>query len=143
MRRATPWTRELSRRLIAFETMANRFSERKIPAAFCVCQQLRPYLASLMGRVGFRALLSRALAAASPDAPWLGMVKVKADGSLEAFDHDEAAVCPKEMAAGSLGLIAQLLALLVAFVGENLTLQMIEEVWPNLPFDDLIFSKDD
>jgi hypothetical protein len=48
------------------------------------------------------------------------------------------------MAEGSVVLVAQLLALLVAFIGENLTLRMVREVWPKLPqINDLDLRKGD
>jgi hypothetical protein len=36
------------------------------------------------------------------------------------------------MTEGGVVLVAQLLGLLVAFVGERLTLKIVREVWPNL-----------
>jgi hypothetical protein len=41
-------------------------------------------------------------------------------------------VGPDVMADGGIVLVAQLLGLLVAFVGERLTLKIVREVWPNL-----------
>ena len=37
-------------------------------------------------------------------------------------------------------LLAQLLGLLVAFVGKNLTLRLVREVWPNSKLDGLDFG---
>jgi hypothetical protein len=42
---------------------------------------------------------------------------------------------------GGVVLLAQLLGLLVAFIGENLTLRLVREVWPKVPLDDLDFGK--
>jgi hypothetical protein len=54
--------RDFAERLIAYETKGNKSSETKSQAVFPVGEKLRPQLATLMGNVGFRALLSRALA---------------------------------------------------------------------------------
>jgi len=79
--------RDFAERLIAYETRENRSSETNTPAACLVGEKLRPHLATLMGNVGFRALLSRALALANAEVPWLRAVRVKADGSFEGLDE--------------------------------------------------------
>ena len=135
MSRATPQTWELAERLVGSETRG-----KTTPAAFYVCEKLRPYLAPLMGSTGFNALLSRALAVASADDARLRTVHVEADGSLGGF---EAAVDPEEMAEASVVLVSQVLGLLVAFVGENLTVRMVRELWPKLPLTDLHFDNGD
>jgi hypothetical protein len=143
MSRATPQMRDLSQCLIAYETRGNKSSEAKTPATFLVGEKLRPHLATLMGNVGFRALLSRALALANAEVPWLRAVHVKADGSLEGLDELEAQVDPEEMAEGTVVLAAQLLGLLVVLIGENLTLRLVREAWPKLSLNDLDFGKGD
>jgi hypothetical protein len=135
--------RGLSQCLIAYETRGNKSSETKTPTACLVGEKLRPHLATLMGNVGFRALFLRALALANADVPWLRAVHVKEDGSLEGFDELEAQVHPDEIFEGCVVLLAQLLGLLVAFIGENLTLHLVREVWPKLSLTDLDFGKGD
>jgi hypothetical protein len=39
-------------------------------------------------------------------------------------------------------LLAQLLGLLVAFIGENLTLRLMREVWPKVPLNELDFASE-
>lgn len=137
MNRATPKMRDFAERLIAYETRENKSSETKTPAAFHVFEKLPPHLATLMGNTGFRALLSRALALATAELPWLRAVHVKSDGSLEGLDELEAQVDSEEISEGRVVLLAQLLGLLVAFIGENLTLWLVREVWPKLSLNDL------
>src|SRR5450759_277477 len=124
-------------RLISYETTKNKSSETKTSTAFLVGEKLRPQLAALMGNVGFRALLSRALALSSAEIPWLRAVQVKADGSFEALDKLGAQVDPDKIFEGRAVLLAQLLGLLVAFIGENLTLRLVREVWPKLSLNDV------
>jgi len=139
MSRATPTMRDFAERLIALETRGNEASETRTPAAFHVCEKLRPHLATLMGNGGFRALLSRALALANAEVSWLRAVHVKADGSLEDLEELHEQVAPAEFFEGKVVLLAQLLGLLVAFIGENLTLRLVREIWPKAPLNDLDF----
>ena len=92
-----------------------------------------------MGKTGVRTLFSRALARAVTEVPLLRAVQVQADGSLARLDNIELQADPEALAKGSVALIAQLLGLLEAFVGENITLRMVREVWPKLALDDLHF----
>ena len=141
MSRATPKMRDFAERLIVYETRENKSSETKTQAAFLVGEKLRPHLATLMGNVGFRALLSRALALANAEVPWLRAVHVNTGGSFEGLDELGAQVDPDEIFEGCVVLLAQLLGLLVAFIGELLTLRLVRDVWPKLPLNDLDFGK--
>lgn len=137
MSRATPKMRDLAERLIAYETRRNKSSRTKTVAAFFVVDELRPQLATFMGNAGFRALLSRALVLANEEVPWLRAVHIKANGSLEGLNELAEQVEPDEISKGRVVLLAQLLGLLVAFIGEELTLRLVREVWPKLPLNNL------
>ena len=134
---------DFAERLIACETRGNKSSGTKTPAAFPVCEKLRPHLATLMGNTGFRALLSHALARAEADVPSLRAMQVKADGSLAGLDKPEVQADPEERAKGSVVLVAQLLDLLVAFIGQTLMLRIVGDAWPKLSLNDLGFGKGD
>ena len=135
--------RSFAERIIACEMRGNKSSRIKISPAFPVNEKLRSHLATFMGNAGFRALLSRALALACAEVPWLCTLKTKADGSLEGLDELTAQVVPERIFEGRVILLAQLLGLLVAFIGENLTLQLVREVWPKLSLDELDVSNGD
>ena len=126
----------MARRLLACEAAAGRNSEPTRSAAFRVCEKLRQPLCSLAGVAGFRSLLSRALALARAEAPSLSAVQVGADGSLQGLD----ALGPqkdKDMSKeGGAILIAQLLGLLLLFIGVGVTLRLVQDVWPEVAFDD-------
>src|ERR1017187_9635484 len=141
MSRATPKTRDFAERLIAYETRGNNSSEANTPVACLAGEKLRPHLATLMGNVGFHALLSRALALANAEVPWLRAVHVNADGSFEGLDVLGAQVDSDEIFEGCVVLLGQLLGLLVAFIGEDLTLRLVREVWPKLSLNDFDFGK--
>ena len=129
MSTAPPAIRDFARRLIALEAARN---EPPAAGAVRVGEKLRLPLARLAGEAGFRSLMSRALAMAKAEVPSLVAVQVRADGSLEGLDgrgnEQDAAV------AGEAGVVvvAQLLGLLVTFIGEPLTLRLVRDSWPDV-----------
>jgi hypothetical protein len=126
---------QLARRLLTYEAAAGKNSEPAESVAFRVCEKLRRPLCSLAGVAGFRSLLSRALALARAEAPSLSTVQVGADGSLKGLD-ELALKKDKEMSKeGGAILIAQLLGLLLTFIGEGITLRLVQDVWPESAFD--------
>jgi hypothetical protein len=120
--------RSVAVRLI--EASSTTSSQTAHPVGLWIAE-LRPHLANLMGSGGFHALLSRALALAKEDMPCLHAVQVSATGALEVGDA-ESRVDSKEFIEASVVLLAHLFGLLVAFIGENLTLQLVHEIWPKL-----------
>lgn len=143
MSRATPQMQNFAKRLIAYETLVNKSSEAKTPAAFHVNDKLRPHLTTLMGNGGFRALLSRALALTKAEVPWLSAVQVKADGSLEGLEELYTQLDPNRFIEVRVVLLAHLLGLLVAFIGDNLTLHLVGEIWPQISLTDMDFGNGD
>jgi hypothetical protein len=128
--------RDFAKRLMAYETGGNKSSETRPSSAFHVGDKLRPHLAALMGNGGFQVLLARALVLASTEVPWLRAVQVKTDGTLEGLEELHGQVGPGEFFEGRVVLLAQLLELLVAFIGEKLTLLLVREAWPRVPLND-------
>jgi hypothetical protein len=129
--------RHFAKLLTVYERRANTPSETNTPPAFQVCEKLRTHLGTFMGAAGFRELLSCALPRAQAEIPWLGALHVKADGSLEGLEELNTKHNPDELIEGGVVLVAQLLGLLVAFIGETLALRFVREVWPTVPVDDL------
>ena len=139
---ATPEMRNVAERLIAYEAKENKSSRTESKADFAVIVKLRPPLATLMGDGGFRALLARALALTHGEIPELRAVQLKANGSIELPESMEKARVDSELVArGRLILLAHLLDLLVAFIGETLTLQLLREVWPKLSSNAFDFDR--
>lgn len=122
--------REFARRLLAYEAASGKPANAKDSAAFRVCEKLRGPLGKLMGVEGFRALLSRALALAGAEVPWLRALQIKTDGSLEGLDELEAKLDSSAVANGEVVLVGQLLALLVMFIGPALTQGLLHDIWP-------------
>ena len=109
-------------------------------AAFQTVDRLRLLLAALMGHGGFRALLSRALVLATAEVSWLRAVHVEADGALQGLEAPHAQLDPAEFLEGKVVLLAQLLGLLVSFIGASLTLRLVSQVWPQLSLSDRDFG---
>ncbi|MGP8199477.1 MAG: hypothetical protein ACLQU4_08255 [Limisphaerales bacterium] len=137
MSRATPQIRNFAERLIVHEALGYKSGQTKAAAALQVCEKLRPPLAALMGNGGFRALLSRSLVLATVEVPWLRAVRVKGDGTLKGVEELPSQFGPDKGLEGGVVLLAQLLGLLMAFIGENLTMHLVREVWPKAAFNDL------
>jgi len=126
---------------MTLETGGSNPSGIKTSAEFSVPDKLRPLLATLMGSGGYRALLLRALALASAQVPWLRAVHVNADGAWGGLKELSAELDPDEYLEGRVVLLAQLLGLLAAFIGENLTLRIVGDVWPRLSVRGWDFKK--
>ena len=130
-----PQTRDLAQRLLAYENASGKTSEPTEFAAFRVFERLREPICTLTGVAGFRSLLSRALTLARAEAPSLSTVQVAADGSLKGLDELEPQIDQKEVRDGGAILIAQLIGLLLTFIGEGLTLRLVQDVWPEAAFN--------
>ena len=127
---------DLARRLVALEATSQTPSESGThAAAIRVSEKLRISLTRFAGADGFTALLRRAVSLARAHVPPLEAVKVKADGRLEGFD-EFAAQTSNSGTDGATAILAPLLELLVTFIGEPLTLQLLREAWPDLSLDE-------
>lgn len=140
MPRATPQMRKLAKRLLAYETLRRKSAEAKNPVAFYVLDRLRPVLGTLMGKGGFRALLLRALALANAEVGWLRDVEVTGDGDLAGLAELQAKLGAAEFLKARIILVAELLGLLVAFIGPSLTSRLLLEIWPKLSLTDIEFG---
>jgi hypothetical protein len=133
--------RRIAQRLIHYEMPES--DSAAPPPNFQVTERLRLHLATLMGNGGFRALLSRALVLASAEVSWLRTIKVNADGMLEGLETPHAGLTRAQFREGRIILLAQLLGLLVAFIGPGLTSRLVGEIWPQLAADKVDFGNGD
>ena len=121
-------TRELARSLVASETDGATTSFHTEPATVRVYERLRRQLGAPVGIDGFRALASRALALAKSESPRLNAVQITANGGLHGLDEVESRSDADEDGEVGVILIAQLLGLFLAFLGEATTLRLIEDL---------------
>jgi hypothetical protein len=131
MNQATPQLLSLAGSLITQET-SRKSCRVSALATIHVVEKLRPHLANLMGRGGFWALLARALALASAEVPWLRAVKLNEDGRFDGLDTLHAEIEPAEFLQGKIVVLAQLIGLLVAMIGPDLTASLVADVCPEL-----------
>jgi hypothetical protein len=126
---ATPQLRKFAEQLIAFEGK-KRPSGSKTSPAFLVVEKLSPRLAPLMGNAGARALVMRSVALAGIFFPWLKESDVAKDGRVAGPKRPVKNANGKVVTEGGILLVTRFLGLLIAFVGEKLTVVVVREVWP-------------
>lgn len=126
---------DLAHHLLAFEEANDNPSDARAKVAAQVIAELRLRLIKLAGVDGFRSLLSRALTLAKAEGHFLDMVHVRADGSLEGFDGIEQSHGAEAARQAGIVLVARLLELLVAFIGQPLTLYLVAGARPDVSTD--------
>ena len=136
MVRATADLIRVAQQLLDHESSAAAPASYADSAGFRVCKKLRRSLIVLVGRGGFLALLQRALTLAQAEAPDLSALQLAADGSLEIAGAFDEWLARGRIANSEPILIAQLVGLLVTFIGKTLVLSLLLEEWPNASFED-------
>ena len=137
--RKSPKLKEFAQRLLAHETSSGKSVGGDGAAAFRICDKMRVSLGKLMGVAGYRSLFSRALALAGEDVPWLGGLHIQADGTLEGLAELESKFNDEQISVGEVALVAELLGLMVTFIGPTLTLQLMQQAWPKADFSEFEF----
>ena len=121
----------LAKRLLAIESRSSGASH----AHEAVWRKLGVSLSRFAGEEGCTSLLRRALSLAQKEVPSLQPVSIAPDASLIGLDTlplDSTTGGPE----GATAITAYLLALLVTFIGEPLTLRLVREAWPGSFLDD-------
>jgi hypothetical protein len=132
MRQATPQLKSLAQRLLAHEAKKSPSPAKLAEALEVCCQRLHKRLDSLVGAGGFRALLDRALFLAKKEHPWLEGVEIQAypGCELKALNEAMAGRQPGEIRETLTIILANVIWLLVTFIGEDIVYGLIEEAWP-------------
>jgi len=132
---ATPSQVAMARWLLTSQTGEGGRLLETPEAAERVLRLLSRRLADLITTTGSEALLSRAVHVAAPNYPFLQRVAgVRSDEALAVRLRESASgVDPGQVPAGFLAVLGTLMALLTAFIGEDLTLRLLRDVWPTLP----------
>jgi len=142
-------TNDLARSLLAYEA-AGSSSDTTESLAVRVCERLREPLCALAGVAGYRTLLVRALTLArlQSTSTSLGALQVAKDGSLQSVGEPSAQSDQHVASDGDILLVTQLLGLFLSLLGTAVTLQLVQDVFPNLtvktesgtvtPFEDIL-----
>ena len=120
-------TRDLARRLLAASQTG---SDPHVSEVVAVIERLRISLSKFAGDAVFVSLLRRAVAMASSDIPSFLNVKIGMNGRMDGVEQIDASTGALGEAA-AVAITAHLLGLLVAFIGEPLTVRLLRESWPD------------
>jgi hypothetical protein len=121
-------THDLAHSLVTSEAEASATALQTETAAERVYEKLRRKLGSPVGVDGFRALASRALALAKAESHGLSAVQIAANGGLRGLGETCSQTDVDQDGEAGVILIAQLLGLFLAFLGEATTLRLIEDL---------------
>ena len=131
MRQATPELREQARRLF---TQGGGRGSRPDPAGVmeAACRELQRRFNPLIGSAGFASLLRRGLNIAGRDFPWLDAdgVEPSADCSLNGLAEAARGRDEAEAREAFAFVLANVVWLLVTFIGEDITGGLLRETWP-------------
>lgn len=140
---ATQKIRALAQTLISLESNQRGASTSRAEGPATAIEKLRPHLTNLMGNVGFVTLLARALVLASTEVIWLRTVRLSEEGTWEGLAEAQTQISASDFTDALVLVLAQLLGLLVALVGEALMVRLVSEVWPNLSLKNLNTGRKD
>jgi len=98
--------------------------------------KLQRRLAELVGQTGFVALFSRALHLARRETPVLAGISIDPRLPNQLQGSQEFALAHPDDVITSFGrVVAHFIWLLVTFVGEQLSMNLISDIWPQLNYD--------
>ncbi len=136
MSSVTPAQRELALWLLEEEMGDGPGPLALLDAAERSCLKLGSRLARLITAVGFQALLARALHLARGEFPFLDGVQT---GTTEAaclvgLREKAVGIEPAMLRAALTTVLASVIGLLSTFIGDDLTVRLVRDVWPDAPF---------
>ena len=128
---------DFARRLLRHEAETAGHADEIAVAFDSACRALHDRLAPLISSSGFYALLARAVKLAARDAPFLASVSISKNGecALSGLAGAIEKRDPAEVADALTMALAHFMWLLVIFIGENLGLRKVREIWPEVPLD--------
>jgi excisionase family DNA binding protein len=136
MRDVSPATKDLAQRLLRLESGGQLEAEAVATAADRILARLRTRLDALLGRMGYFALLRRALRLAQGEYPLMNSITIGQESDGDLLGLREFALGnggdPSAVASALAALVAHLFWLLVTFIGEDLTLRLVGEIWPDI-----------
>ena len=95
-----------------------------------VVSRLHRELGRLIGSAGFDVLLARSLVLARRNHPPLDGITVSPGGTLAGLDG--ASSDPVALEESAVALISHFIELLATFIGEDLAMRLVRDVWPTI-----------
>ena len=131
-----PAQRDLALWLLGEEMGDGPESEALLDAAERACQKLCRRLARLVTVAGYQALLARALHLARREFSFLDGVRAGAteDACFDGLRAKAEGIDPAMLRAALTTVLANVIGLLTTFIGEDLALRLVRDVWPDAPF---------
>ena len=120
---------DLAKLLFACESTIARSDHLAAPQ-FRVFQRLCKPFAAVSGAQNLQPLLTRALASIRGRYSWMTTAHVVPSGQIEGIDSHFLETHPQEALEGELALMASLVELLRALLGDAVTIQLLRSVWP-------------
>jgi hypothetical protein len=135
----SPALAEFARRLVQHEAARVGNPHDLAAGLQSACDALYARLWPLISVLGFQTLFGRAIRLASREFPSLATLSVTAAEShcaLSGLAHSEDTL-PRDDGADDafVAVLAHFVALLLLFIGEDLGLRTIRDVWPHVPFE--------
>jgi hypothetical protein len=139
MKKPDPALQELARRVMKARLSGSPASGTAVAEAMQgSCGELYRVLETAMGIGGLQALIDRAIQITSRDYPWMADVDAgTADCAMSGLTEAAAHLDARTALQGSAALLANILALLISFIGEDLTLRFVRHAWPKVSFSKL------
>ena len=135
--RPTQAQRDRAQRMLVHEARGDESPKALAAAAERVCQRLGQHAGKAIGVDAFDALFARALSLARPGFPFLGAVSVKPHARFKGLAESVQEQTASQAADAIVAVVATFLALLTAFVGEELSLALLVEAWAESSLDDM------
>jgi hypothetical protein len=135
---------DFARRLLRYEAARTGGHDELATGFERVCRALHDRLAPLISSSGYHTLFTRALTLATRDFPFLASVTISQNGdcTLSGLAGATETRDPAEVANAFAAALGHFVWLLVIFIGENLGLRMVREVWPDVPLDSVTSSSE-
>jgi hypothetical protein len=123
--------REVVKRIVDSEISNSRLTS---PVTFSSIEILSQYLSVPIGSGSFESLLARALMRSTAEVPWLGALRVGAEGQLVGLSAARERYSAAEISEAEGVLLTHFLQLLVSFIGPTLVLKFCRQMWPQTSF---------
>ena len=123
---------QTARALIANEVGEPATSDAVAAGAARACEKVCLHLARIVGTTGIRALFDRSWTASRSEFPWLPSVDGGSfEGRLSQLAGALTGQPPSEALEAAASLVATLVELLGRFIGDELTLRLLQELLPD------------
>jgi hypothetical protein len=127
-----PSARAVAEEIYALEGAEATTVDETIAAVLRVCHQLERGISSLVGKMGFHALFARCVRKASGDHPCLRDFDSSAPrGLLESLKTCLAGQPPAVITDIGTLILALVFDLVSTLIGDDLTLRLVRDIWPD------------